>query len=69
MKENQLRLLKSKIYLFGYNITTFANACNITTQNLYNKINGKRDFKKKEIVIISKILKLTLEEKEKIFFT
>lgn len=68
MKEYQIRLLKSKICLEGLDITSFCKICGTTKQNLYNKINGTRDFKLNEVKKIKKILCLNMEEVEKIFF-
>lgn len=46
-----------------------ASKLGITAMGLYKKINNLSEFKASEIVILSKLLKLTNSQREKIFFT
>lgn len=60
--------LRGKIVEKGYNQKEFSKQIGISSQNLSDKINGKIDFKQKEIQKISTILLLTPEEITRIFF-
>lgn len=45
-----------------------AEDCGLTTQGLYNKLEGKNEFKHSEIVNLCETLGLTSKDREKIFF-
>lgn len=62
------RLLKAKMILNGDTIQTLAECLGINRQNASIKVNGKRDFKQKEIAVIVRRYKLTYAELEAIFF-
>lgn len=62
------RLLKAKMVLNGDTISTLAAALGINRQNASIKINGKRDFKQREIMLIAMRYKLTGGEFVAIFF-
>jgi transcriptional regulator with XRE-family HTH domain len=52
----------------GYTAERLAEDICLSQQSLSYKVNNKREFTATEINNISKVLNLTLEEKEKIFF-
>ena len=61
-------LLKAKMVLNGDTISTLGEALGINRQNASIKINGKRDFKQREMLLIALRYKLTYEEFAEIFF-
>lgn len=61
-------LLKSKITECGIPITFLADKIGITREGLYNKLNGKTEFKASEIAALTKVLNLSNAERNKIFF-
>lgn len=63
-----MNLLRDKIDRVGIPITTLANKCGVTRNSLYNKLDGKSEFKASEICIISAALHLTQQERDAIFF-
>ncbi|WP_064590303.1 hypothetical protein [Streptobacillus moniliformis] len=63
-----INLLKSKIVLKGYNISSFCKEIKMKPQVFYNKINGNSYFNSKEIKIISDVLDLNVVDKNFIFF-
>ena len=63
-----LDLLKSKIEQSHTSQSMIAEALGITRQGLYNKLNGKKEFKGSEIKTISRMLNLTSKERDTIFF-
>ena len=60
--------LKERIKKSGLKMNYIAEQIGITREGLYNKINGKNDFKATEIAKLQDLLGLSLTEKEKIFF-
>lgn len=64
MKKN---VLFSKMALFSDSIETLAEYLSITRQTLTQKIEGKSQFKQKEIKMIAVRYKLTPEETHEIF--
>jgi transcriptional regulator with XRE-family HTH domain len=60
--------LKERIKKSGLKMNYIAEQIGITREGLYNKINGKNDFKATEIAKLQDLLGLSLAEKEKIFF-
>lgn len=63
-----LDLLKNKIEQSNTSRNAIAEALGITRQGLYNKLDGKKEFKGSEIKIISSMLNLTPAERDAIFF-
>ena len=63
-----LDLLNSKIEQTHISKSDLAEALGLTRQGLYNKLNGENEFKGSEIKIISKMLNLTIAERDNIFF-
>ncbi len=61
-------LLKEKIKNSQNNIKDIATQLNLTYREMLKKINGTKEFKVSEIAYISTLLKLTIAEKESIFF-
>ena len=61
-------LLEEKIRLKGLSISMIAVSLGISRQGLYNKLNGKREFKSSEIAKLSELLGLSKDEREAIFF-
>ncbi len=62
-------LLKKKIDESGLKTAFIAKECGLSTQGLYNKINGKTEFTQYEIAVLKKLLDLTNDEAETIFFS
>ncbi len=60
--------LRAKMALHGMTDYELADAVGMSRQSMSYKINCKRDFTVKEIDAISKVLGLTLEERDEIFF-
>lgn len=63
-----LAYLNNRIAVSRVPITAIAEGMGLSRQSLYNKMNGKRDFKISEVNRICEILRLTDEEKNNIFF-
>ena len=61
-------LLRRKIDESGYKLRFVASQAGLTYQGFLYKVKGVHDFTAPEICKISELLKLTLEEKEQIFF-
>lgn len=61
-------LLKDKIAAMGVTITFLAREMGISREGLYNKINGDTEFKGSEIAMLARLLHMSLEEREQIFF-
>ena len=61
-------LLRNKINESGYKISFVAKQVGITYQGLLKKINNETEFKANEIQALCNLLKICMEEKEKIFF-
>lgn len=59
---------KAMLIRKGYTAEELADAIGITKVTMSYKVNNKREFMASEINAISKVLDLSLEEKEKIFF-
>lgn len=62
-------LLRKKIEDSGYKLTFIAKQLNLSYQGFLNKLDGKNEFYGSEISFLSDFLKLSLEEKEEIFFS
>ena len=63
-----LKELRCVIDDSGIPISTLARKMNIGRESLYNKINGKTEFKISEMDSISKALNLNESQKSHIFF-
>lgn len=62
------RLLKNKIKKSGYRNNYLAEKLNLSETGFSLKVNNKNKFYVDEMYKLSRILKITNEEKEKIFF-
>ena len=62
-------LLRDKIKESGYKLQYLANSCGLSYQGFIRKVDNKSYFNAHEIVILRKILKLSPDEIELIFFT
>lgn len=60
--------LREKISDSGLTITAISRKTGILRETLYNKVNGASEFKASEIAAISKVLQLSQEERDAIFF-
>lgn len=60
--------LRGKMREKRYTIQTLAQAVNLSKTGLFNKIHGKKEFLCSELQTIKKVLNLTEEEFESIFF-
>ena len=60
--------LQAKMALHGLKAYELADAIGISRQSMSYKLNGKRVFTVQEIDSISKVLELTIEERDEIFF-
>lgn len=60
--------LKFKINEKGFKYQYLANQLGIARTTLYNKINNDSEFFGNEILKLSELLELNLEEREEIFF-
>lgn len=63
-----LTYLNNKIGEINIPITAIAEKMGISRQSLYLKLNGQREFKTSEMQNICRILRLTSEEMNLIFF-
>lgn len=61
-------LLKNKIKESGVKMYHIADVLNISRYGLLKKINNESEFKVSEVLTMAKLLQLTTEEREKIFF-
>lgn len=61
-------LLQDAISKAGVTVTGLARELGITREGLYNKINGKTEFKASEVVAMARLLHLNQSEREQIFF-
>ena len=62
-------LLNAKIKDSGMTIVAIAEKTGIDRATLYNRFKGKGEFTASEIVSLSKVLRLTKPERDKIFLT
>ena len=60
--------LKVAMLLANFTINDVATALGLSYYGFHKKLTNKAEFKANEILKISNLLKLNLEEKEKIFF-
>ena len=64
----ECNMLKHRIEESGITLTFLAKQLSIDRATLYNKLNGITEFKASEITIISRLLNLTTDERDEIFF-
>lgn len=62
------RLLEAEMVLHGDNQTSLAKAMNVAQNTLMWKLQGKYDFKQKEIKFIADRYKLDIQQVSEIFF-
>lgn len=62
-----MELLRKKMDSSGMSITFISSKLGVARETLYNKMNGKSDFSATEIVALTELLKLTRDERDKIF--
>ena len=63
-----LKLLESIISDSGMTMVALAEKTGILRETLYNKIRGISEFKASEIAALTRVLKLTSEQRDAIFF-
>ena len=61
-------LLKKKIKESGMTMVASAEKTGIKRETLYNKLSGKSEFMASEMVALSSVLRLSIEERDAIFF-
>lgn len=61
-------LLREKIRDSGMTIVAISNKAGILRETLYNRLNGKGDFTASEMMSLAKVLNLSNEERDAIFF-
>ena len=59
--------LRTKIDESGMSIEAFSKKAEMLRETLYNRLNGKGEFKASEIQNITRVLNLTREERDNIF--
>ncbi len=62
------KLLKKRISDSGMTMVAIANKTGILRETLYNRLNGKGEFNASEMVAIAKVLNLSNDERDAIFF-
>ena len=63
-----LEYLNDRISISCIPITVIAEKLGVSRQTLYNKMQGKREFKTSEVAKLCDILRLSTEEKRLVFF-
>lgn len=63
-----LEVLKSTIKRSGMKVCVVAEKSGVSRMTLYNKLNGKGEFKVSEIIGLCEALHLTNAERDSIFF-
>lgn len=62
-------LLREKMGLSGMTVTSIARQAGMLRETLYNRLNSDADFKASEIAALTKVLRLSKTERDKIFFS
>lgn len=62
------KLLEKKISDSGMTMVSLAEKTGILRESLYNKLKGNTEFKASEISSLSKVLRLSVRERDAIFF-
>lgn len=65
----ELKLLRDLIKESEFTVTSLASEIGIARETLHKKLNGETEFTAREIVVISKALRLTKVIRDKIFLT
>ena len=68
-KKLEIELLKKKIEDSGIKMTALAEKTGILRETLYNRLNENGEFKASEIVALTNVLNLSVEDREKIFLS
>lgn len=63
-----IQALKDSIKESGVTMAALSRKTGILRETLYNRLDGKGEFKASEISAISSVLRLTREERDSIFF-
>lgn len=61
-------LLRKKIDDSGMTIVAISKKTGIKRETLYNKLSGKSEFTASEMVALSNVLQLGMEDRDRIFF-
>lgn len=64
----KLDLLNNRIKDSGMTVVSIAEKTGVSRETLYNKLNGAVDFKASEILSISDVFRLSVKERDEIFF-
>lgn len=64
----KLDLLNNRIKDSGMTVVSIAEKTGVSRETLYTKLNGTVDFKASEILSISDVLRLSVKERDEIFF-
>lgn len=64
-----LALLRNKIDYSGLTVTAIAKKAGLKRETLYNKLQGRSEFKASEISALTFVLQMNRDERDKIFFT
>jgi len=67
-KMKGMELLRKKIDDSGYKLQYIAEKCGLTYQGFLPKLKGERQFVASEIAVLTRLLNLTPEEQQLIFF-
>ena len=63
-----MELLRKKIDESGYKLTFIAEKCGLTYQGSLPKLKGERQFVASEVAALARLLDLSVEEMQQIFF-
>ena len=64
-----MTMLRRKIKDSGVTITAVADRIGVTRETLYNRLDGKSEFKASEISCLTNMLRLKKAEQDAIFFS
>ena len=64
----KLDLLNNRIKDSGMTVVSIAEKTGVSRETLDNQLNGTGDFKASEILSISDVLRLSVKERDEIFF-
>ena len=64
-----LTLLRDKIDASGLKVSAIAKKSGLKRETLYNKLQGRSEFKASEISSLALILQMSRDERDTIFFT
>ena len=63
------KLLKEIISKSGLTIVAIAEKTGVSRETIYNRLNGKGEFRASEMVALSKVLNMSKEDRDKIFLS